>query len=171
VDPVTPRHDRLTLAMFVATCVGLVAATGSAHAQGNGGRPLSAFGRQTLNFGTLFPGVPTSISRTDALNAGEFEIRGRKNTEIAVDFTLPAALTSGAQSVPLQFAPGDGGYSPSGTIAAATAFDPRVELVTTLSNPNGRLYVYLGGTALPGSQQRAGHYTATITLTVSYTGS
>ncbi len=165
----SPRQGLLTRALLVALALGLVTIPVHAQGAGGGGRPISVFGRQTLNFGTVLPGVPTTISRSDALNAGEFEIRGQKNAQVQVDLTLPAAMTSGAQSLPLQFGPGDGGYSQFGTIAAADVFDPRVQLVTTLSS-NGRLYVYLGGTALPGPQQGAGTYTGTIVLTVAYTG-
>lgn len=163
-----PRQAMLTRAVLVALALGLV--TVPVHAQGRaGGRPLSVFGRQTLTFGAVLPGVPTTISRTDALNAGEFEVRGQKDAQIQIDLTLPAAMTSGTLSLPLRFGPADGGYSQSGTIAAANVFDPRVQLVTALSS-NGRLYVYLGGTALPSPQQGPGAYAGTIVLTVAYTG-
>ncbi|HKI94942.1 MAG TPA: hypothetical protein VJ992_06590 [Gemmatimonadales bacterium] len=165
----SPRQGALKWALLVALALGLITIPVHAQGRGGGGRPLSVFGRQTLNFGTVLPGVPTTISRTDALNAGEFEVRGRKDTQVAIDLTLPAEMTAGALSLPLQFGPGDGGYSQAGTIAAATVFDPRVQLVTTLG-ANGRLYVYLGGTALPGPQQGAGTYSGTIVLTVAYTG-
>jgi len=169
VRTASPRQGMLKRALVVALALGISATAAQAQGRSTRGRPLSVFGRQTLNFGTIFPGIPTTISRTDALNAGEFEVRGQKDTQVQIDLTLPPALTFGAQSLPLQFGPGDGGYSPSGTIAAATVFDPRVQLVTTLS-ANGRLYLYLGGTVLPGPQQRSGAYAATIVLTVAYTG-
>jgi hypothetical protein len=146
--------------------------TGPVWAQGNGdgGRPLNAFSRQTLDFGTLFSGTPTKVSRFDALRAGQFELRGVKNSEVRIDLGLPSDLNGpGGAKVPLQFAAGDGGFAQDGNIASAPPFDPRAALVTTLST-NGRLYLFLGGTASPGTKQTAGAYAGTVTVTIAYTG-
>lgn len=140
--------------------------TGVARAQG---RPLGVAGQQALAFGVVFPGLPVSVSRTDALRTGQYQITGQKNSSVRITFTLPAAMQSGPATLPLVFGSGDGGWSPQGAIATAQAFDPRVPLVTALSG-NGRLSIYLGGTAVPSPQLGAGTYTATITLTVCYTG-
>ncbi|HEX9727173.1 MAG TPA: hypothetical protein VGA37_01550 [Gemmatimonadales bacterium] len=149
----------------VALAVALSAGTGLAQ-----GRPLSGFGRQDLTFGPLIPGIATTVSRLDAANAGQFELRGTRFAEVQLELTLPAALVeTGGASLPLLFSAGDGGYSTDPDIASAQSFDPRVPLITTLSN-NGRCYIFLGGTAVPGGQQRAGTYSATITVTFSYTG-
>lgn len=141
-----------------------------AQGLGKGGRPLNAMSRQMLDFGTLFAGTATQVSRFDALRAGQFELRGAKNSEVRVDLGLPAALTGprGAK-VPLTFAAADGGYARDGAIATAATFDPRAALVTTLS-ANGRLYIFLGGTATPATRQAAGTYSGTVTLTIAYTG-
>jgi hypothetical protein len=157
-------------ALLVGCTVGHLLVAPLAGAQGNGGRPLSALSRQTLDFGTLFSGTPTRVSRFDALRAGQFELRGVKNSEVRVDLGLPSALNgpSGAK-VPLQFAAGDGGYARDGAIATAAPFDPRTALVTTLST-NGRLYLFLGGTASPAARQAAGTYAGTVTVTIAYTG-
>ena len=143
--------------------------TGPAEAQGTG-RPLSAFSRQMLDFGTLFSGTPTRVSRLDALRAGQFELRGVKNSEVRVDLGLPTALDgpNGAK-VSLQFAAGDAGYAQDGAIATAAPFDPRGALITTLG-ANGRLYLFLGGTASPATKQTAGAYAGTVTVTIAYTG-
>jgi hypothetical protein len=133
-------------------------------------RALNPNGTRTLNFGNIFPGVRTTVLRTDAAAAGRFNLTGANRLEVRITFTLPAALTaSGGRTMPLQFAAGDGGFALTNTIAAATAFDPRVALVTRLSN-RGRLFIWMGGTALPTPTQRAGTYTATIILTAAYTG-
>ncbi len=133
------------------------------------GQPLSATGRRDLSFGNLIPGVTTVVSRRDAARAGQFEIRGARRAEVSIVFQLPAALMRGPSAIPLQFGPNDGGFSRRPRIRNARAFDPRVTLVTRLSN-RGRLYLFLGGTALPGTQLRAGRYQASITLTIAYTG-
>lgn|GEM_PF-1234702 len=145
----------------------MAAAAGRLEAQK--GRPLSAAGSQTLAFGLILPGIATVIPRTDALRSGQFSITGAKNCQVQVVFTLPGSLTLGGRTVSLQFSAGDGGVSQQNTIGSATAFDPRVPLVTTLS-AQGRLYLFLGGTAQPGAQQAAGAYAANVTITVTYTG-
>jgi len=162
---------RLTLVLTAGMAWTLVCrAPAHAQGQGNGGRPLSALSRQTLNFGTMFSGTPTKVSRLDALRAGQFELRGAKGAEVRIDLGLPTALNgpSGAK-VPLTFGPSDGGYTLDGTIGTAAPFDPRHALISTLSN-NGRLYLFLGGTATPAAKQPAGSYAGTVTLTIAYTG-
>ena len=133
------------------------------------GRPLSVNGGQDLAFGMLFPGVPFHITRSDALRSGQFQVTGAKNTSVQVTFTLPPAMLVGSRTVPMQFGSADGGFSMQSTIGSATSFDPRVPLVTTLSG-QGRLYLFLGGTALPGVQQSAGSYVAPVTVSVCYVG-
>jgi len=157
-------------AVLLIACVIVAAPRSPAWAQGNAGRPLSAFSRQTLDFGLLFSGTPSKVSRFDALRAGQFELRGAKGSEIRVDLGLPATMAGpGGARLPLVFAPGDGGYAQDGIIGTAAPFDPRAPLVTTLSG-NGRLYLFLGGTATPAAAQSAGSYSGTIIVTIAYTG-
>lgn len=138
----------------------------SSQAQGT----PTATGTQDLNFGMVFPGVSEVVSRTDAANAGRFDVRGILLLEVRITLTLPAALTaSGGRTIPLVFGPNDGGRNTQNNAATATAFDPRVPLVTRLGLL-GRLYIFLGGRANPASTTTAGTYQATITLTSAYTG-
>jgi hypothetical protein len=145
-------------------------ATGSAWGQGPPDRGLGVTGTQNLSFGPLFAGVPTTVSPSDRSRSGQFLISGNRLSEVRIDFVLPNALVSiqGAQ-IPLSFRSGDGGYSRTPSVQTSRAFDPRVPLITPLG-PNGRLYLFLGGTALPQAQQQAGRYRAPVTLTISYTG-
>ena len=134
------------------------------------GTALTATGTQDLNFGTIFAGVPGQVLRTDAANAGRFDLRGHPRSEVSVTFTLPAALTaSGGRTIPLVFSPNDGGRNNQNNATTATAFDPRVPLITDLGTP-GRLFIYLGGRVTPSPTVTAGTYQATITLTSAYTG-
>lgn len=137
-------------------------------AQGHGGKPITATANQNLTFGTVIPGVAVMILRTDALNSGQFQIRGQNGQPVQVVFTLPTALVgpSGSQ-LPLSFGAADGGYATSPTIGTATSFDPRTALNATLSG-QGRLYLYLGGRVTPPAQLAPGAYSATITITVIY---
>lgn len=131
---------------------------------------LVAVGNQDLRFGLVLPGLASSITRFDAVNAGKFEIRGQRRVEVHIEFTLPLALVNGTgATLPLLFAADDGGFSATPAIGSSQAFDPHQPLVTSLS-ASGRLYVSLGGTVRPTSLQQFGVYQATITMTVAYTG-
>ena len=140
---------------------------GQGQGQG-GGRPLRAMGIQDLDFGTILPGVPTTVLRTDPLNSGQFEIRGQRLTEVLVDLVLPPDLVGpSGLSIPLVFGPGSAGYSSTGAIGAQLGFDPDVPQALTLPG-NGRDTIFLGGIALPPAQLAAGTYSATITVTLTY---
>ena len=134
------------------------------------GRPLVPTGTQNLSFGIVIPGIPTQTLRTDPVGSGQFTLRGEKNAQVQLQFTLPTSMSgpSGA-TMPLSFGATDGGFSASESIASQAVFDPRASALGRLSK-NGRASIFLGGTAVPGPTQTAGAYTGTITLTVSYTG-
>lgn len=131
---------------------------------------LGADGDQDLSFGEIWAGAPTSVSRLDVSQAGQFVIMGTRGAEVLVQLALPPAMINprGAQ-LPLEFGPNDGGQFWLPVAAWAQSFDPRAPLRARLGL-FGRLYLYLGGTAQPAASQQAGRYTGTITLTVSYTG-
>ena len=131
------------------------------------GKPLNVSGQRSLTFGVVFPGVPRVVSRTDAANAGQFDIGQTKFNPIQLTFTLPSVMVGPAgATMPLVFGSSDAGYSSPETITSQVGFDPRVPFSTALDK-NGRAAVFIGGTALPAPSQRAGAYTATITLTVT----
>ena len=133
-----------------------------------GGRPLQVRPAQALNFGELVTGVPREVLPSDALNAGEFDIRGRRNAEVFVELALPAALVGpGGATVPLVFGAGSAGFSATGNSGAQVFFDPFVPQVFTLSS-NGRVSVFLGGTATAPPQSPPGAYTSPVTMTVAY---
>lgn len=147
----------------VALALAVLAVARSAAAQ----RPITVTGLQSLAFGTLLPGVPTTISRTDPVKSGQFTLTGPRNSQASLVFTLPPALVGpGGALLPLVFGGGDAGYSQSLSIASQVGFDPRQRFVLTLSQ-RGRGSVFLGGAAQPTPTQRAGAYTATIILTVA----
>jgi len=134
------------------------------------GRPLQVRVRNELSFGVLLPGVPTTVLTVDPLNAGEFDIRGQKNTEVMVQFTLPAELSgAGAVTIPLIFGPGAAAWSPTADINNQFTFDLAIPQVFTLSK-NGRASIFLGGTALPSEATPAGDYSNTVIIQVAYMG-
>jgi hypothetical protein len=161
------RRWQLTAARRPIAAVAMLMVTASAAWSQ---RPLTGTGTTPLTFGVIFPGVPTSVPRTDAVRAGSFDVRGTKNLQVRFDFALPAAMTNArGQSLPLVFGASDGGYADTRTIGTATEFDPRVPLLARLGK-TGRLYIWLGGTVVPGAQQGTGTYSATVTMTMAYTG-
>jgi hypothetical protein len=113
--------------------------------------------------------VSTIVSRTDALRAARFDIKGAGNSRIVeLRFTLPAALSGpGGATLPLSYTAGDGGFSAEQSVASQIGFDPRTAYTATLSGP-GRGSVFLGCRATPAANQAAGNYSATLTLTVAY---
>lgn len=132
--------------------------------------PVTASARQDLDFGVVLPGLAVTVSRLDPVNSGQYELRGTKGAEVQIDFQLPTALVaSDGTTLPLVVSAGDGGYAQQPALRAQQAFDPNAPLITSFG-PSGRLYLWLGGTALSAPTQPAGDYSATITLTVAYTG-
>jgi hypothetical protein len=131
------------------------------------GKPLTVTGVRGVTFGAVFPGVPRVISRTDPANSGQFDIKGPNRSNVLLSFVLPLTMTgpAGAQ-MPLSFGSSDAGYSQSQAIGSQIGFDPKQPFTAALAN-NGRGSVFVGGTANPTANQRAGAYTATITLTVT----
>lgn len=131
------------------------------------GRPLTVTAVRGLTFGAVLPGVPQPVSRTDPANSGQFDIRGPNASQVLLTFILPLTMTgpAGAQ-MPIAFGSGDAGYSQAQAIGSQVGFDPKQPFTATLSN-SGRGSVFVGATANPMANQRAGAYTATITLTVT----
>jgi len=129
-------------------------------------RPLTVQGIRSLTFGSLLAGVNKSVLRTDALNGGQLDISGPKNVNVLLTFTLPVTMAGPAgATLPLSFGSNDGGWSPPQQVGTQTGFDPRVPYTAPLDQ-NGKVSVFLGGTAKPTANQKAGSYTGTITLTV-----
>lgn len=131
------------------------------------GKPLTVTGVRALNFGTVLPGVPRVVLRTDAVNSGQFDIKGPNRANVQLTFTLPTAMTGPAgATMPLSFGGSDAGYSSTQAIGSQVGFDPKQPFLTQLPN-NGRASVFIGGRANPSTSQRAGSYTATLTLSVT----
>ena len=132
------------------------------------GKPLTVTGVRGVTFGAVLPGVPRVVLRTDPANSGQFDIKGPKGGPVLLSFVLPLSMTgpSGAL-MPITFGASDAGYSPTQSIGSQVGFDPRQPTTVTFPS-NGNVSVFVGATANPRTNQRAGAYTATITLTVTY---
>jgi hypothetical protein len=130
------------------------------------GKPLTVTGIRGVTFGAVLPGVPRVVLRTDPANSGQFGLKGPKGN-LLLSFILPLTMTgpAGAQ-MPLTFGASDAGYSQTQAIGSQVGFDPKQPFTAALPN-NGRASVFVGGTANPVTNQRAGAYTATIVLNVT----
>lgn len=131
------------------------------------GKPLTVNGVRPLGFGTVLPSVPQTVLRTDPVNSGQFDLKGPNSANVELAFSLPAAMTGpGGATLPLSFGGSDAGYSPTQAIGSQVGFDPKQIFAGQLSK-TGRASVFLGATALPQASQRAGSYTASVTLSVT----
>ena len=130
------------------------------------GKPLTVTGLRGVTFGAVLPGVPRVVLRTDPANSGQIDIQGPKG-QVLLTFVLPVSMTGPAGALmPITFGASDAGYSVTQAIGSQVGFDPTQPFTGTLPN-NGRASVFIGATANPATNQRAGAYTATIILTVT----
>jgi hypothetical protein len=119
---------------------------------------------QPLAFGYLTQGVTEIVPYTDTFRRGVVNVDG--TGQVYIRIVLPAALTStlGA-TIPLQFLTGDVAAVESGRPPAS--FDPLGS--TRVNLGKGTASLLIGGRAVPAANQRAGLYSATMTIIVSST--
>ena len=127
--------------------------------------PINVVGAQALSFGNVFPGVNKTVAATDLTNAGRFDVTGQASTPVTLSFNLPATLASGANTMPIVSY--SGVHAPDNAQAAPTAFAPAGGATPTL-NGAGALWVWVGAQVQPATNQAAGVYTGSITMTVVY---
>jgi len=121
-----------------------------------------------LDFGTVFPGLGSTIAETDA-TSGHLRVLGAAGAEVQVTFpALPATLDDGGgNSMVVSFTATHSTTDQNGT---GTGFAPGTGVTTFLDGGSGELHVYVGGTVTAGDPQTAGNYSATVTLNAAYTG-
>lgn len=121
-----------------------------------------------LNFGDVMRGINKSIVPGNS-GSGKWEITGASNKEVQFSFVVPTYISSGSNELAFTSGSNGGKYStdPSGT--PGTSFFPLSTITTTLSS-TGKLYIFIGGTVSPLSNQASGEYSGNITLSIQYTG-
>jgi hypothetical protein len=141
--------------------------TGSITAKGTVLTPISITSKSDLNFGTsILPGIPVTVDKSNA-NAGQFSLAGAPSKQINVTLTLPDNLLSGVNTMPITFSATDGSYkTPAGTL---TVFNPNNPVTPTFGS-EGTMNVNLGGKVSPAHTQVAGAYSASIQISLFYTG-
>lgn len=125
-----------------------------------------------VRFGAVVAGVPTALNGRNA-NAGEFQINGNRNAEIAVTMTLPTELSTGFWTMPIGFPANSGCWRRQPGQNACTFWDPSTVLVERIRNnnsPNDVFFVWIGGTVSPSPTQHTGMYLGQVQLSVVYTG-
>jgi Domain of unknown function (DUF4402) len=134
---------------------------------------LTIAGTRDLDFGPVVQGIPVTVDPQTAAAAGSFQINGRPNAEFQLSFTLPAALQSGAFSLPISFGPASACGRITNVQATCATFDPavgRTARIRTAGPPNNNYFVWVGGTVTAAPGQPGGIYQGTITATAAYTG-
>lgn len=163
------RTAKLTLVVtaLVLTSTALQAQTNNASitATASVQTPINVVGAQALDFGNVFPGVNKTIAATDLTNGGRFDVTGQASTPVTLSFTLPATLSSGANTMPIVSYTGV--HAQNAAQTGGVAFAPAAGANPTLS-AGGALFVWVGAQVQPATNQAAGVYTGSISMTVVY---
>ena len=160
---------RLTLAVtaLVVTSTVVQAQTNNASitATATVQTPINVTAAQQLSFGNVFPGVNKTVNATDLTNAGRFDVTGQASTPVTLSFTLPATLLSAGNSMPIVSYTGE--YAGNNLQTGAQVFTPASGANPSLSAA-GLLFVWVAAQVQPATNQAAGVYTGSITMTVVY---
>jgi len=151
------RRPRLLSLVAVIACFAAVPARRAAA-------QYSVSQVQPLTFGYLTQGLTEVVPYTDAFRRGVVTIDGTGQAWIRL--VMPTSLVGplGA-TIPLQFLAGDVASQDSGK--PASGFDPATS--TRVNLGRGTASLFIGGRAVPAADQRAGVYSATVTIIVSST--
>ena len=146
--------------------------------------PLTVTATSPLVFGTVYQGVPKSVSK-NAVEAAVFDIACQANADLLLYLSLPEfmATSAGNDRMVVAFAdnvcdidtalaaqPGD----PTSFTSGWQGEDPHNLMGVAGGTPclgdAGFCALFLGGKVIPTLDQTAGAYTADIILTVAYDG-
>lgn len=137
---------------------------------------------QDLDFGNILQGVTETVTRTDGIRAGIFQITGESatNREVSMHLQLPSYLWNSAPGsqdrLVVYFQDTDctidttNGTPLAPGVGALIGENPHSMPDTGIGGNDGVIRIYLGGAVYPAVDQRAGAYSADIVLTSAYTG-
>jgi hypothetical protein len=129
--------------------------------------PLAITGTAPLAFGNVFQGVNKTVAFSDA-TSGRFSVTGYLTSQVALTFTLPATLASGANTLPINTY--DVRVNGTNSTAGTTALTVTSGTPVNSNLVAGSLFVFVGGRVQPAAAQAQGSYTGTIVLAAAYTG-
>ena len=127
--------------------------------------PINVAAGQQLNFANVFPGVNKTVAATDLSNSGRFDVTGQASAPVTLSFTLPATLSSGSNTMPIDTYAGV--RADNSTQTSGVGFVPGASNPATLS-ATGLLFIWVGARVTPATNQAQGIYTGSITMTVVY---
>ena len=144
---------------------------------------LTVAASSPLAFGTVYQGVPKSISKNTA-EAAVFDITGQANADLLVYASLPefVATSTGDDRMTVVFSATDadidtavvGLGNPAVFVGGWQGEDPHNLMGVAGADPclgdAGRCAIFIGGRVVPTLDQTAGSYTGDIILTVAYQG-
>lgn len=130
---------------------------------------------QNLDFGTVVPGVPTTIDPQASFQAAKFVVRGFPFAQFTFDLALPTILTTGGgpNVIPIAYGATSGCHRNQDQQALCTYYNPTTTLTQRIRfafPPNATYFVWLGATVTPSPTQFPGVYSGVATATVAYTG-
>jgi hypothetical protein len=160
------RHLGMTFALALAAN-SVHAQSASIQATATVVTPITVTGTAPLAFGNVFQGVNKTIAFSDA-TSGRFSLTGYLGSQVALTFTLPATLASGANTMPINTY--DVRVNGTNATAGATALTVTTGVPVNSNFVAGNLFVFVGGRVQPAVAQVAGAYTGTIVLAAAYTG-
>ncbi|MFN2572440.1 MAG: DUF4402 domain-containing protein [Gemmatimonadales bacterium] len=157
----------LVMAVLAMTSTALQAQTNNASitATASVQTPINVVGAQQLSFGNVFPGVNATIAATNLASAGRFDVTGQASAPVTLSFTLPATLSSAGNTMPIVSYTGV--HAQNNAQTGGVAFAPASGATPSLS-VGGLLFVWVGAQVQPATNQAAGVYTGSITMTVVY---
>lgn len=125
-----------------------------------------------LVIGDIFPGIPKSITKYSAGEAAEFHVTGTAGAEVSIDFTLPTYMNQSGWNMQMIFTRTDCSMDSRNFPDQSSPEEDDLNPWTTLIDRLGAqgLTIWLGGTVVPKIAQYPGAYTASIVLTIAYTG-
>jgi len=129
---------------------------------------VTIFGIQNGLFGTLYPGVPVTLSTTSS-GAPIARITGPANSTQTLLFGTPSALIVSGQSVPLSSWQARSLTNNQSTVANFSI--PLNGLVDVTLGPDGVMDIWIGLTATPTAGQVSGLYTSSLQISLSGTPS
>jgi hypothetical protein len=162
----SPRHVLAALAMFGAAGA-VQGQSASIAVTATVVTPITVTGTAPLAFGNVFQGVNKTIAFSDA-TSGRFSLAGYLTSQVAMTFTLPATLTSGANTMPINTY--DVRVNGTNSTVGTTALTVTSGTPVNSNFVAGNLFVFVGGRVQPGAAQAAGAYSGLIVLAAAYTG-
>jgi hypothetical protein len=152
-------------AVFTGASAQAQTQTASIQATATVQQPINVVGAVNLAFGNVFPGVAKTIAVAVA-GAGRFDVTGQASSPVLITFALPTNLTSGANNLPIGTWTGHRNTVNNPT--TGTNFTPSAGTTNATFSAGGLLFVFVGATVTPATNQAAGAYSGSVTMTVTY---